>query len=68
MSLVPKLIEVQEFLLRNNVDIGFITETWLKDVISDTIVSIAGHKIYRRDRLVEQHGGVCIYVRDCIKP
>ena len=27
MSLVPKLIEVQEFLLRSNVDIGFITET-----------------------------------------
>lgn len=26
-----KLDEVQEFLLKNSVDIGFITETWLKD-------------------------------------
>ena len=31
MSLVPKLVEVQEYFQRNKIDIGFITETWLKD-------------------------------------
>ena len=31
MSLTPKLDEVSEFLLRKKIDIGFITETWLKD-------------------------------------
>ena len=29
MSLAPKMDEVQEFIIRNSVGIGFITETWL---------------------------------------
>ena len=57
MSLVPKVLEVEELLLRNNVDIGFITETWLKDEISDSVVEIQGYKIVRRDRSTHQHGG-----------
>ena len=67
MSLVPKVLEVDEFLLRNNVDIGFITETWLKDEISDSVVEIQGYKIVRRDRSTHQHGGVCVYIKNGIK-
>lgn len=67
MSLVPKLDEVQEFLLKNNVDIGFITETWLKDRIFDSVVNIQGYTIYRKDRSIQEHGGVCIYIKDHIK-
>ena len=66
MSLVPKLAEIQEFLLRKRVDIGLITETWLNDNISDSIVHIDGYNLHRKDRLVKQHGGVCIYLRDGI--
>jgi hypothetical protein len=67
MSLVPKLLEVEEFLSRNSVDNGFITETWLKDEISDSVVEIQGYKIIRKDRLVQQHGGVCVYIKNGIK-
>ena len=30
-SLAPKIDEVSEFFLRHQIDLGFITETWLKD-------------------------------------
>ena len=39
MSLVPKLTEVQEFILRNQIDIAFITETWLKQTIVDDAIA-----------------------------
>ena len=67
MSLVPKVLEVEDFLLRNNVDIGIITETWLKDEISDSAVEIQGYKIVRRHCLTHQHGGVCVYIKNGIK-
>ena len=66
MSLVPKLVEVHEFILRNRVDIGFITETWLRDTICDSVVDIPGYKVFRKDRKILQHGGVCIYLKDGI--
>lgn len=37
------------------------------DLICDSIVNIQGYKIHRKDRLVQQHGGVCIYLKDGIK-
>ena len=43
MSLVPKLPEVNEFIIRENVDFGVITETWLRESIPDSVVSIAGY-------------------------
>lgn len=52
MSLAPKLVKVHEFFQRNTVDVGFITETWLKDRINDSLVNIAGYNIFRKDRTV----------------
>ncbi|CAB4029535.1 Hypothetical predicted protein, partial [Paramuricea clavata] len=67
MSLTPKLDEVSEFLLRKKIDIGFITESWLKDRINDSIVKISGFNLIRKDRSSHEHGGVCIYLKDQIK-
>lgn len=64
MSLVPKLDEVQEFILRNKICLAFITETWLKESISESVVSIPGFTIIRRDRIANNHGGVCVYIKD----
>ena len=50
MSLAPKIVEVSEFILRNDVDLACITETWLKDRIADGVVYIPGYSIIRRDR------------------
>ena len=64
MSLAPKILEVQEFVLRNNVSLAFITETWLESTIADSIVDIPGYNVIRRDRSSEDHGGVCFYIKE----
>ena len=58
-----------------NIDIGIITETFLRPSVPDSYVSIDGYKVIRRDRKVcycrnssctRQHrgGGIMIYIRD----
>ena len=64
MSLAPKIVEVSEFILRNDVDLACITEPWLKDRIADVVVHIPGYSIIRRDREVVEHCGVCLYIKD----
>ena len=62
MSLVPKLVETQEFLLRKRVDICLITETWLNDNISDSIAHIDGHNLHRKYRLYNQTTRWSLYI------
>ncbi len=62
-SLVPKIEEVQEFLNRNQISIAFVTETWLRPTITDSVVNIVGYSLMRRDRLSDSHGGICIYIK-----
>ena len=40
MSLTPKIDEVREFIIRNEVDLALIAETWLKESVSDCVVDI----------------------------
>ena len=35
-----KTDEVREFIIRNEMDLALITETWLKESVSDTVVDI----------------------------
>ena len=48
MSLVPKLDEVQKLLLRLNVQVGCIVESWLKQYINDSVVNTDGYNIVRK--------------------
>ena len=57
MSLVPKIEEVSEFTVLNDVDLACITDTWLKDRIVNNVVVIPGYSIIRRDREEVEHGG-----------
>ena len=57
MSLVPKIVEVSEFVVLNDVDLACITDTWLKDRIVNNVVEIPGYPIIRRDREEVEHGG-----------
>ena len=57
MSLVPKIEEVSEFAVLNDVDLACITDTWLKDRIVNNVVEIPGCSIIRRDREEVEHGG-----------
>ena len=68
MSLAPKIVEMEEFVARNKVSLAFITETWLKSTVMDSVVDIPGYSIIRKDRSSEEHGGVCLYIKDgCFK-
>ena len=64
MSLAPKMDEVSEFILRHNTNLAFITETWLKDSVSDGVVQIPGFAVVRKDRKLIDHGGVCAYIQE----
>lgn len=44
-------------------DILGITETWLNDQITDSMISIPDFRVVRNDRLYGRGGGTCIYVR-----
>ena len=58
MSLAPKMDELRVPICNANVCFSSITETWLKEHIEDTFVSIPGYNTIR---------GVCMYVRDSIR-
>lgn len=64
MSLAPKITEVQEFTDRNKVTLAFVTETWLKSAVEDTVVDIPGFSIVRRDRASNAHGNVCLHIKE----
>ena len=53
----------------SDISLAFITETWMKETIADSAVSIPGYTIIRKDRTTNNHGGVCLFlVRDgCFK-
>ena len=65
MSLVPKVDEVREFIFRSrNINIAFITETWLKETVTDGVVDIPDFALLHQDRKRESHGGVCAYIKE----
>ena len=64
MSLVPKMSEVSEFILRNQVSLAFITESWLKSSVCDSVIDIPGYSVLRKERVSESHGGICLYLKD----
>ena len=41
-----------------------ITETWLKSTIADSTVDIPGYNVIWRHRSSEDHGGVCLYIKE----
>lgn len=58
-----KLIEFFDFLIRNNVDIALVSETWLK---SNMVMSHSEYCCYRKDRESAAGGGVAIIIRKSI--
>lgn len=47
-------------LLRDKLDLIFVTETWLNDSVTDNIlVNSHNYSVFRNDRLVDPNGDVC---------
>ena len=49
-----------------NFDIICLTETWLDQRTSNNTISLNDYNLYRRDRFGDNHGGVCVYVKQNI--
>ena len=45
----------------------FITETWLKDTVSDPHLCMPGYSFIYRNRTTEHHGGVGLHIENSIK-
>ena len=67
MSLAPKTDEISVFISENNLDLLFLTETWLNNTVEDTHVLLPNCNLMRRDRSIGHHGGVCFYSNEFIK-
>ena len=57
-SPAPKMDEISYFMLHNHVDLAFITETWLRELIPDSIIHIPGYTVFRRDSGIRDNHGV----------
>ena len=60
----PIIFGYVEFILRNQVSLAFITESWLKPSVCDSVIDIPGYSVLRKDRGSESHGGICLYLKD----
>lgn len=63
MLFVLKIDEGREFILRNLI-LVFIIEMWLKEFIFDGVIDIFDFIVLYRDRVNEDYGGVCVYIKD----
>ena len=59
-TLRPKLKELQNYLLENQIDILALKETFLKPKIK---FHLPGYDMYKNDKLVGTEGGVAILVK-----
>ncbi|CAJ0932325.1 unnamed protein product [Ranitomeya imitator] len=61
-----KMEELEAEISTGNFDIVGITETWL-DESYDWAVNLQGYSLFRKDRKNRRGGGVCLYVKSCLK-
>lgn len=64
-SLMSKFLEFVCFVEVHKPHVLFVTETWLKPDVPDTLCDIVGYRLYRSDSSIHPgYDGVCIYLRD----
>ena len=67
-SLLPKFDLVKTHLSSGaEVDIMFLTESWLSSNISDSMISITDYSLLRHDRSYGKGGGVSVYYKQHLK-
>lgn len=62
-NLFPKLDSLRIWISNSDPDIIVISESWLKNNVSDSVIYLHGYNAFRVDRVI-QGGGVAIYVRN----
>ncbi|XP_022787043.1 uncharacterized protein LOC111327189 [Stylophora pistillata] len=67
MSLAPKIDEARSTILDYKPNLGFITETWLRDTISRNHLHIPSYSFISRNRTTDIHGGIGLSIVDSIR-
>ena len=62
-SLCNKLHVFESYVKSIDPDFITITETWARPTLCDSVFSIVGYNLFRKDRVGKRGGGVMIYVR-----
>ena len=62
---IPNKVDLIGSELRN-FNVICLTETWLGQNTPDENLKINGYKLYRRDRQTDNHGGICVYIKENI--
>ena len=65
-SLRNKIHEIHQILFTHKIHILSVNETWLDSSVADSIISVPGYSLYRKDRNLHG-GGVCFYVHSDLK-
>ena len=63
-SIINRIDELAILLKEHGIDVAAKTETWLKTSIPESIISVEGYNVIRRDRVDKIGGGVALYIRD----
>ena len=61
------LLQLRILVRDNDFDIFSVSETWLKSIVTNAEVEIAGYKLSRQDRPKKAGGGVCVYTKALLK-
>jgi hypothetical protein len=59
-----KLDELKYELLRGDIDVLGIAESWTNENITDAEIALPGYEVFRRDRGEGRGGGVLLYIKD----
>ena len=63
-SLENKIEDLQVVINNLDADIVCVTETWLSNNISDSVVDIKDYALVRKDRATDKRGGgVCVFIK-----
>ena len=70
-SLKNKIPDIQDFLKFNNFDVVFVTETWLNETITSSVLTAdTGYRLFRKVRPAGTVGGVTAFLSndyECIQ-
>lgn len=64
---LTKLDELREILSVSEVDVISISETWLNEKVSTSVLKIDGYQIVRNDRSGRLGGGIALFIRNGLK-
>lgn len=64
---LTKLDELRDILSVSNVDVMCISETWLSEKISDSVLCVHGYQIIRHDRVGRIGGGIAVLIKNELK-